>query len=216
MSSKVKLKQDTTSESKVGYKDQQEKENISLWLKKKSFRLALISAFTALSIVLGYMLATIPNIEVFTLMIFLSGFIMGKRDGLIIGFMSSFIFTFFNPLGTSPLPLLTFQLFFYSLTGFLGGQVKNVISKYNFFQPEKDLYILPVILIFGIIGGILTTFYDFLSTLVIAITNFGNMDVFIPYLITGAPFTIIHLIGNVIGFTFILPGLIQLIYKILS
>ncbi|MBY8990523.1 MAG: hypothetical protein KGD58_07205, partial [Candidatus Lokiarchaeota archaeon] len=52
-----------------------EKENSSVWLEKKSFRIALISTFTALGIVLGYLLAYIPNIELFTLTIFLSGYI---------------------------------------------------------------------------------------------------------------------------------------------
>jgi hypothetical protein len=194
----------------------QEKENHSVWLKKKSFRFALISSFTALSIVLGYLLASIPNIEVFTLMIFLSGFIMNKNNGLIIGLMSSFIFTFFNPFGSSALPLLSFQLFFYSLTGYSGGLIKEFLDKYEFFKPKVDLYILPILILFGIIGGTLTLFYDFFSTLVIALTDFGTLDVFIPYLITGIPFTVLHLIGNVLGFIFILPGLIQIVYKILS
>ena len=72
--------------------EQLEKSTGTIWLERKSFRIALISTFTALSVVLGYMLVYLPNIEVFTLMIFLSGFILGKRDGAIVGFMSSFIF----------------------------------------------------------------------------------------------------------------------------
>ncbi|MHA1242604.1 MAG: hypothetical protein ACTSQU_17740 [Promethearchaeota archaeon] len=53
-----------------------ERVNSSVWLERKSFRISLIATFTALAIVLGYAMAYIPNIEVFTLMIFLSGFIM--------------------------------------------------------------------------------------------------------------------------------------------
>ncbi len=69
----------------------------SVWLERKSFRISLIATFTALAIVLGYAMAYIPNIEVFTLMIFLSGFIMSKKEGAIIGLLSASIFTFFNP-----------------------------------------------------------------------------------------------------------------------
>ena len=90
-----------------------ETENInrSVWLERKSFRISLIATFTALTIVLGYLLWYIPNIEVFTMMIFLSGFIMGKKEGAIIGLLSASIFYFFHPLGSPP-PLL----FLYVLT----------------------------------------------------------------------------------------------------
>jgi len=57
-----------------------ERVNSSVWLERKSFRISLIATFTALAIVLGYAMAYIPNIEVFTLMIFLSGFIMKKKE----------------------------------------------------------------------------------------------------------------------------------------
>ncbi|GAF87161.1 unnamed protein product, partial [marine sediment metagenome] len=109
--------------------DKGEKANISIWLDKKSFRISLISTFTALAIVLGYLLAYLPNIELFTLMIFLSGFILGKRDGVIIGLFSSFIFCFFNPFGPSPIPLLMFQLLHYSLTGLLGAISCDYLAK---------------------------------------------------------------------------------------
>lgn len=104
---------------------EREKENHSVWLERRSFRIVLVSTFTALGIVLGYLLAYIPNVELFTLTIFLSGFILGKRDGMIVGFLSSLIFCFFNPIGASPLPLLAFQLTHYTLTGLIGALTKD-------------------------------------------------------------------------------------------
>ncbi len=194
----------------------QEKSSKSIWLERKSFRIALISTFAALSVVLGYALAFIPNVELFTLMIFLSGFILGKRDGAIVGLMSSFIFVFFNPYGVSPLPLFAYQLSHYALVGFVGGLTSNYMNKKEFFKPEEDLYVIKVILIFAIIGAVLTFIYDVLSTLIGAITIFGTLETFWITYIIGLPFTTVHLIGNTLGFIFILPGLIQLIYKILD
>ena len=194
----------------------QEKSSKSIWLERKSFRIALISTFAALSVVLGYALAFIPNVELFTLMIFLSGFILGKRDGAIVGLMSSFIFVFFNPYGVSPLPLFAYQLSHYALVGFVGGLTSNYMNKKEFFKPEEDLYVIKVILIFAIIGAVLTFIYDVLSTLIGAITIFGTLETFWIIYIIGLPFTTVHLIGNTLGFIFILPGLIQLIYKILD
>ncbi|TFG17259.1 MAG: hypothetical protein EU533_08440 [Promethearchaeota archaeon] len=193
-----------------------EKSNGTLWLERKTFRIALLSTFTALSVVLGYMLVFLPNIELFTLMIFLSGFILGKRDGAIIGIMSSFIFVFFNPYGVSPLPLFAYQLAHYSLVGLLGGLTHSYLKKKDYFKPEEDLYVFRVILLFAIIGALVTFVYDILSTLIGALSIFGTLETFWATYIFGLPFTTIHLIGNTLGFIFILPGLIQLIYRLLD
>jgi len=194
---------------------EQEIVNKSVWLERKSFRIALVSTFAALSIVLGYLLAYIPNIELFTLTIFLSGFIMGKRDGMVVGISSSFIFCFFNPLGASPLPLLAFQLVYYTSVGLLGAIAHQLLQKKKFFTPDEDLYKVPVMVIFGIIAGMMTLFFQIFATLVDAISFYGTFDRFLPIFITGIPFSITHIIGNVLGFIFILPGLIQLVHKML-
>ncbi|MFW9899816.1 MAG: ECF transporter S component [Candidatus Thorarchaeota archaeon] len=194
----------------------QERANHSTWLERRTFRIVLISTFTALAIVLGYLLASIPNIELFTLAIFLSGFILGKRDGMIIGFLSSFIFCFFNPLGASPLPLLAFQVVHYTLTGLMGALVQNILQKKTSFKTKEDLYQITFMAIFGIFGALITTSFQISAALVDVLMYFGRITEFIPYFLTGLLFTIVHIVGNTLGFIFILPGLIQLIYKMLD
>lgn len=197
-------------------KDNIEHLNHSVWLRKQSVRFALIATFSALSVVLGYMLAYIPNIEIFTLMIFLSGFIMGKRDGMIIGLLSSAIFTFLNPLGPSPLPLFAYQLAHYSLTGLSGALTRSYLNSKDFFKPKEDLYLLKIIIIFGITGGLLTFTYDILSTFFGGLIVSPKIEYFIITYFSGIIFTSIHLIGNILGFIFILPGLIQLVLRLLD
>ncbi|MFW9939910.1 MAG: hypothetical protein ACFFFT_02625 [Candidatus Thorarchaeota archaeon] len=204
----------TVKNSKSGV-NELEKENHTVWLEKKSFRITLISTFTALAIVLGYLLVYIPNIELFTLTIFLSGFILGKRDGMIVGFLSSLIFCFFNPIGASPLPLLAFQLTHYSLTGLLGALTNNFLNKRSFFTFDEDLYIFPVMIIFGVLGTMITISFQLFSSLVDVLLYFGTIEEFLPYFITGFPFTIIHIVGNTLGFIFILPGLIYLVHNMI-
>jgi len=193
-----------------------EKVNSSVWLERKSFRISLIATFTALAIVLGYAMAYIPNIEVFTLMIFLSGFIMGKKEGAIIGLLSASIFTFFNPLGPSPPPLFIYQLIHYSLTGISGGLTKSFMLKRKFFKPKEDLYVYQVMVIFGVIGGILTFIFDILSTLFGGFMVSTSIDYFIATYVLGLVFTTVHLIGNILVFVFLLPGLIQIIMKLVD
>ena len=196
--------------------EKQEYVSKTIWLERNSFRFSLLGMFAALTVVLGYMLVYLPNIELFTLMIFLSGFILGKRDGVIVGLMSSFIFVFFNPYGVSPLPLFAYQLFHYALVGFLGGIMCNYLGKKKFFKPDEDLYVLPVLIIFAITGALITFTYDVISTLIGALVIYGTLESFWPVYIIGLPFTTIHLIGNTLGFIFILPMLIQLVYKMLD
>lgn len=196
-------------------KTEQEKVNHSIWLEQSSFRIVLVSTFTALAIVLGYILAHIPNIELFTLTIFLSGFVLGKRDGIIVGFLSSFIFCFFNPFGSSPLPLLIFQLTHYSITGLFGGLTSNLIQKKKILKGEGDFYKFSLLVLFGIIGALITVNFQIFSSLIYVLSFLGTLSEFLPYFLTGVVFTAIHIIGNTLGFIFILPGLIQLANKML-
>ena len=193
-----------------------ERETSSVWIDRKSIRMALVGTFTALSVVLGYLLAYIPNLEVFTLMIFLSGFVLNKRYGALIGLLSSIIFTFFNPLGPSPPPLFIYQLIHYSLTGVSGALTKDFMKNREFFKPNEDLYVYQVLVIFGIVGGILTFVFDILSTLFGGFTVSITIDYFIATYLLGLVFTTVHLIGNILVFIFLLPGLIQLIMKLLD
>ncbi|NVM17931.1 MAG: hypothetical protein HWN80_09460 [Candidatus Lokiarchaeota archaeon] len=193
-----------------------EKINNSAWLDRKSFRISLIGTFTALAIVLGYLMAYIPNLEVFTLMIFLSGFIMSKKEGAIIGLLSASIFTFFNPLGPSPPPLFIYQLIHYSMTGVLGGLTKSFLYNKEYFKPNEDLYIFRIMLLFGFLGAVITFIFDILSTLFGGFTVSITIDYFIATYLLGIVFTTVHLIGNILIFVFLLPGLIQLITKLLD
>ena len=210
---------DLEGEIKVSkFDEEKERENISAWLEKPSFRIAILSTFAALAVVFGYMLAFIPNIEIFTLTIFLSGFIMGKKEGLVVGLLSSMIFTFFNPIGSSvvALPLFLYQIAHYSLTGFLGGFLRQSLNKRDYFKPKDDLYTFPILVILGSIGALITFLYDILSTFFGAILFSQSYEYFLITYLSGIIFTTIHLIGNVLGFIFILPGLIQLIIKLLD
>ncbi|MFX0135548.1 MAG: ECF transporter S component [Candidatus Hodarchaeota archaeon] len=194
---------------------EQEKVYHSIWLERGSFRIVLISTFTALAIVLGYLLHQFINIELFTLTIFLSGFILGKRDGIIVGFLSSFVYCFFNPLNPSPLPLLIFQLTHYSFTGFIGALTNDILSKKEIFNSEKDLYNFSMMFLFGSIGALITIYFQIFATFFYTISFSGDISLFIPNFLTNLIFTIIHIIGNTLGFIFILPGLIQLISRML-
>ncbi|MHA2181557.1 MAG: hypothetical protein ACXAAH_09055, partial [Promethearchaeota archaeon] len=159
--------------------------------------------------------AYLPNIELFTLTLFLSGFILGKRDGMIVGFLSALIFCFFNPIGASPIPLLAFQLVYYTLIGLFGALISDILKNKSFLTPNEDTYKISLMVLFGLIGAVVTISYQLLATLIDIYIYFGTIDEFLPYFLSGIPFTVLHVIGNTLGFIFILPGLIQLVNKII-
>ena len=205
----------TAQESEIRDRSQSV-ENRNLLLERSSFRVAITSVFTALSVILGYMLIFLPNIELITLMIFLSGFIIGKKEGILVGAFSSFIFCFFNPMGSSSFLLLTVQLIYYSFVGLIGGLTKDLLQNRKFFNPREDLYVYPVLIIFGIIAVLMTSIYSLFAEIAGYFSFAGSAVPFISYIMLGIPFTIIHIIGNLLGFVIILPGLIQLLYKLLD
>ncbi|MGV9171728.1 MAG: ECF transporter S component [Promethearchaeia archaeon] len=197
-------------------KKEAETETDPLWLKKKSFRFTLMAIFTALTVVLGFLLVYLPNIQLVFVMLFLSGFIMGKKDGAVIGFMSSFLFCFFNPLGASPLPLLAIQISYYGSIAIIGAFTRSFLENKSYFQPKNDLFKTKILILFGVLGGSITFIFDILTTLLHALVFFGTLEAFWPTYLFGISFTTVHLIANILLFIFVLPALIQTIYKMLD
>lgn len=212
------LKIETKKDMKKIQETKKEKEAVidPLWLDKKSFRFTLMAIFAALVVVLGYLLVYIPNIQLVFVMLFLTGFIMGKKDGAAIGLMGSFLFCFFNPLGASPLPLLAFQIVYYSCIAIMGASIHSLLKNKEYFKPKEDLYVLKVLILFGSLGGLLTFLYDVLTTVIHALVFFGTLKAFWPTYLIGITFTTVHLISNILIFVFVLPALIQTCYKMLD
>ncbi len=81
---------------------------------KRSVRIAL---FASLAAGLGFLLAPIPNIELFTFSLFSAGFALGWRGGATAATLAVLLFYGFNPYGSS----LMFPLLF--VAQILGGLI---------------------------------------------------------------------------------------------
>ncbi|MCK4420353.1 ECF transporter S component [candidate division WOR-3 bacterium] len=137
-----------------------------------------VAIFSALAIAMGYVLSFIPNLELTTSIIFLSGVLLGSVGGMMVGAISFLIFGFFNPLGPSPLPLLLSQIIGGMFIGLLGA-----------FYGKKCLRRVYIIVILGILS---TLFYDMITTSV-GWFLFPTKKTFIVYLIAGLPFVLWHI-----------------------
>ena len=117
--------------------------------------IALIGILSALAVAGGYLFIAIPNVEIFTYTIFLSGLLLGQRNGMLVGVIASSIFSTFNPYGISPLPLFIAQALSRALVGYLGGRYAK------FGLGNRRFWIRAIA--FGVAGLILTWVYILLT-----------------------------------------------------
>lgn len=150
---------------------------------------ARIAIFAALAFGVNAPFLAIPNIETFSLALFLTGLFLGKFDGVATSIIAGFIFIFFNPNG--PQLVLTIgltQVFGFVLFGLTGGAMRKSILINE--GSRRSAVLLAVA------GLVLTFWYDFSTNVVFALT-FGP---FWPTLIGGLSFAIVHIISNTVLF----------------
>ncbi len=160
---------------------------------------ARVAVFAALAFGVNAPFLAIPNVETFSLALFLSGLYLGKINGAATAAIAGIIFIFFNPNGPQPVLLIGIaQLFGFLLFGFAGGVLRPLIL-------HKENTTRSTILIISA-GALLTLWYDLSTNLAFA-ALFGP---FWPTLIGGLGFSLMHLVSNTVMFG--LAGAI--VYKI--
>jgi len=159
--------------------------------------LALTATFMALAVTLGFALVHVPNVELITLAVFGSGYLLGARRGLIIGLCSMGLFTAFNPLGAPVLPVALAQVVCMGICGWVAGSSRNWL----------DRGLLWVKL--ALLGLACTIFYDLVTNTAMAI-SFGLLPKLFSVLIAGLVFSFLHLVSNTLIFALAGPFLIRL------
>ena len=150
----------------------------------------------------GYSLVYVPNVELVTLIIFLSGYLMGTKYGLIVGIIGEFLFSALNPFGSGLLfpPMLISQVIAMALVGFAGGMLKKWIPSEKF---SKNY-----ILIFGFTGFLITLIYDILVSAAYPVSaGFGFTET-LGLILSGIVFSVMHIAMNVMVFSILLPVIV--------
>jgi len=163
--------------------------------------IAVISLFIAISAALGFMFIGIPNFELITCSVFLSGFMLGKMKGTIVGAVSFFLYSGLNPYGSGLAfpPLLITQVTIYAIIGLSGG----IISK--FINPKEMTFLKYAVL--AACGLISTVVYQIATSVTYYLVAGFTNEQLIGVVISGIAFTIVHIISNTIIFSTILPRL---------
>jgi len=164
--------------------------------KNSTFKIASVSIMSALAVVSGYALSVIPNVELMSFIIFISGFLMGVWEGVVVALVSTLIYTIWNPWGPPLLPISLAQIMCEVVIGFSGG----IYGRRKSEKKESTLVIEAAIL-----GAVLTLFYDIITNVAFAIA-FGLVNEMIYVLLMGIWYSAFHIFTNAMIFgTLTLP-----------
>ncbi len=169
-------------------------------------KVAYTGLFIALAVARGFALGAVPNVEMLTATVFIAGWVMGSRSGMLVGVISGLIYSGMNPVGSGFLfpPLLIAQVISYGIIGFAGGVLRRGEI---FFMASKAGYIA-----LGIFGSVLTFFYDVLTTLSYPFSaGFSGAQIWAT-LIAGLGFSGIHVVVNFFIFSILVPQILKSLY----
>lgn len=163
--------------------------------------------FCAMAIAVGYSLMLVPNIELITVTIFLSGLTLNPFWGALVGLVSMGIYSGLNPLGSglSFPPLFFAQVISMSLCGMIGGLLKPLLFTKHY-NKSRLAFI-------AFVGFLVTLIYDVLT--LISYPIFSGLGVAGIYasLIKGLGFTLLHELSNAFIFMLTVPRVVKLLKK---
>ena len=164
--------------------------------------------FCAVAVGMGFSLMFIPNIELITVMVFLSGIYLGIGWGALVGFTAMAIYSGLNPMGSglSFPPLFLMQIIGMAFAGIIGGLVRPL------FNEKKINFLLMASLAF--LGFTITLIYDLLTLLSYPLSAGLGLSGILAALFKGLGFTLLHEISNAVVFTVTVPPVMRYIkYK---
>ena len=170
--------------------------------ERRERKIVLSALFTALSVTLGYMLAGVPNVELMTLCVFLSGVFLGPNLGAVVGALSILFYSIFNPFGPALPPLIIAQVCAFSLIGFSGGLLRRYIRSGD----------RRAAMISAASGLVLTLVYDLLTTVATGLIALGVQGFFkgiTGVFIAGSGLVAIHVLTNTAIFAIVVVPIVR-------
>jgi len=157
------------------------------------------ASFAALAAAGGYLLMFIPNVEVFSLILFVAGYSVGPLRGVAAACSASILYFGFNPQGGFFPPLLAAQILGSSLNPLAG----------SLFRRSKVEGLRSFLLVSS--AGAVTTFaYDLLTNLAFPLTAGFDLNQIGVTLALGVPFAAVHIGSNAAIFFLLAPRLMRL------
>lgn len=159
-------------------------------------RVAYGGLLAAVAAAAGFALAGVPNVELVTFVVCVSGVLYGPGVGVVVGVVGEALFSLGNPLGPAPPMLLVGQVAGMAAAGVLGGGVGRLS-----FPRDRVLSAVA----WGTVGVI--------ATLIFHVATDGTYALMArltwAYLLAGVPFYLVHLVSNAVLFAVAMPLVVE-------
>ena len=161
----------------------------------------MTALFGAGSAVVGFILMAVPNVEGMTAFLFVGGWVLGIRNGIVAALIGAMLYFGLNPMGMFP-PLLLAQIL---------GVVPVAVAGWFHHKYPRQGWVDKLQL--GVIALLVTFWYDLLTNLAYPLAaNYAFAGV-IATLVAGIPFAAIHITGNFLIFVIVVPLLLNNLKK---
>jgi len=169
----------------------------SKYAVSKSKRVSITAIMTALAIVGNYSLVTVPNVELGSIVLFVTAYVFGIQMAVTSTLVMSIIYGSINPWGAF-IP----EIWFAQVIGWLFVVTAGALLSNS---DPTSLLDRPSGKVIGGVGAFVTLFFDLVTTIAYSWV-FGVP--FVIALITGAFFIGVHVGSNAILFGLAIPSLV--------
>ncbi|MEA3408905.1 MAG: hypothetical protein U9Q95_01000 [Candidatus Eisenbacteria bacterium] len=170
---------------------------------------ATTAIFVALAAALGFLLLSVPNVELVTFTVFASGVVLGRWRGALVGALAMAIYSGFNPYGSGlGVPtMFAAQLAATAFAGLMGGVTAHVWRR-----SAAGRRALPFVA--GGVGLVLTVVYQAAVVVGLAVMSPEFRTGAVAVLISNAFFSSVHLVSNTIVFAVLAPTVLPKILRL--
>jgi hypothetical protein len=144
----------------------------------------------------------VPNVEIFTLILFAAGSVLGFRLGIVTALVASFLYFGLNPQGGFFLPLLAAQV-----VGSISAPLLGTLWR----RRRSDS--LAARLMLALCGLGTTLWYDLVTNLAYPFSAGFDSTQTLAVLVAGIPFALLHLGSNCLIFFLLAPSLLHIVQK---
>jgi hypothetical protein len=166
--------------------------------------IVLTSLFAAAGAAGGYLMMFVPNVEILTLFMFISGYVLGISKGVTSAIIASVLYFGLNPQGGMFPPLLIAQILGLSVAPIAGSFYFKTVKKISPSQFNRHLLI-------AVSAVTVTVLFDLLTNVAFPISTGMGFKGIISTLILGIPFSLMHISSNLLIFLFVTPPLLKLV-----
>jgi len=163
---------------------------------------AFIGVYIALILGIGYALFLVP-VELVTATIFMSGILMGRVRGMMVGGIAEFLYSVLNPLGSGLLypTVLIMQVLVMIFVGFCGGMLRSLLMGRSSHRN--------VMIVCGLAGFVLTLLFDIMASVGFSVAAGFSWKGILGVFTIGTVFHGTRLITNTIVFALLVPPVVR-------